>query len=115
MPLAALVLPIVPGAALRFVQSTVVSSHFAGGSGLSGRPVADFRFTEFLEVQLRVVERSSVRRVMSSSCSHPSPVKRANSTIRAADSRSTLEWLMEPGKGSAKAGESLEYLRSILR
>jgi hypothetical protein len=29
----------------------------------------------FSEVQLRVAERSSVKRVMSSSCSQPSPVK----------------------------------------
>src|SRR5215217_286319 len=35
----------------------------------------DFRFTEFYEVQLRDAERASVRRVMSSSCSQPSPTK----------------------------------------
>src|SRR5215212_6856444 len=35
----------------------------------------NFRFTEFKEVQLRVEERRSVRRVMSSSCSQPSPTK----------------------------------------
>ena|SRR5829696_6842999 len=35
----------------------------------------DFRFTEFSEVQLRDAERFSVRSVMSSSCSQPSPTK----------------------------------------
>ena len=34
-----------------------------------------FAVTEFSEVQLREAERFSVRRVMSSSCSQPSPVK----------------------------------------
>jgi hypothetical protein len=42
------------------------------------------RMRIFSEVQLRAAEHSSVRRVMSSSCSHPSPVKRFNSSIRAA-------------------------------
>ena len=36
---------------------------------------ANFRYTEFSEVQLGDAERLSVRRVMSSSCSHPSPTK----------------------------------------
>ena len=36
---------------------------------------ANFAVTEFSEVQLREAERFSVRRVMSSSCSQPSPVK----------------------------------------
>ncbi len=35
----------------------------------------NFAFTEFSEVQLRDGERRSVRRVMSPSCSQPSPVK----------------------------------------
>jgi transposase-like protein len=37
--------------------------------------VRNFAFPEFSEVQLRFGERSSVRRVMSSSCSQPSPTK----------------------------------------
>jgi hypothetical protein len=37
---------------------------------------------DFSEVQLRDVERPSVRRVMSSSCSHLSPVKLTNSSIK---------------------------------
>jgi hypothetical protein len=36
---------------------------------------ANFGQTEFYEVQLQVAERFSVRRVMSSSCSQPSPTK----------------------------------------
>src|SRR5829696_1074300 len=36
---------------------------------------ANFAQTEFSEVQLEDAERLSVRRVMSSSCSHPSPTK----------------------------------------
>jgi hypothetical protein len=36
---------------------------------------ANFRFTEFSEVQLRDAERLSVGSVMSSSCSQPSPTK----------------------------------------
>jgi hypothetical protein len=35
----------------------------------------NFAQTEFSEVQLSDAERFSVRRVMSSSCSHPSPTK----------------------------------------
>jgi hypothetical protein len=35
----------------------------------------NFRFTEFSEVQLSNGERCSERRVMSSSCSQPSPTK----------------------------------------
>jgi hypothetical protein len=35
----------------------------------------NFAQTEFSEVQLRDAERRSVRRVMSSSCSQPSPTK----------------------------------------
>jgi hypothetical protein len=35
----------------------------------------DFALTEFSEVQLRNAERRRVRRVMSSSCSQPSPTK----------------------------------------
>ena len=52
-------------------------------SGLAGELVALkadarhwlFAGTEFSEVQLRDGERRSVRRVMSSSCSQPSPTK----------------------------------------
>jgi hypothetical protein len=36
---------------------------------------AKFAFWAFSEVQVRIGERSSVRRVMSSSCSQPSPTK----------------------------------------
>jgi hypothetical protein len=36
---------------------------------------ANFAETEFSEVQLRDAERFSVRRVISSSCSQPSPTK----------------------------------------
>ena len=36
---------------------------------------ANFAFTAFYEVQLREAECLSVRRVMSSSCSQPSPTK----------------------------------------
>jgi hypothetical protein len=35
----------------------------------------NFVLTEFSEVQLRDGERFNIRRVMSSSCSHPSPTK----------------------------------------
>src|SRR5215217_9469357 len=45
---------------------------------------ANVAFTEFYEVQLRNAEHSSVRRVMSSSCSHPSPVKRSSSSNKVA-------------------------------
>ena len=37
--------------------------------------LANFAQTEFYEVQLEDTERLSVRRVMSSSCSQPSPTK----------------------------------------
>jgi hypothetical protein len=38
-------------------------------------PKANFRFTEFSKVQLRGAEHRSVTKVMSSSCSQPSPTK----------------------------------------
>jgi hypothetical protein len=38
-------------------------------------PKVNFCFTGFSEVQLRNAERFNIRRVMSSSCSHPSPTK----------------------------------------
>jgi hypothetical protein len=46
-----------------------------GGSGVLDRGCANFAMTEFYEVQLREAECLSVRRVMSSSCSQPSPTK----------------------------------------
>jgi hypothetical protein len=51
---------------------------------------ANLAFTEFSEVQLGDTERLSVRRVMSSSCSQPSPVKEDSSPIR--KSTSILSW-----------------------
>jgi|SRR5215208_1810385 hypothetical protein len=41
----------------------------------NGSRKLDFRFMAFSEVQLTDTERRSVRRVMSSSCSQPSPTK----------------------------------------
>src|SRR5215217_8633318 len=46
-----------------------------GSSPFGHSPKLNFRFTEFSEVQLQVAERFSVRRVMSSSRSQPSPTK----------------------------------------
>src|SRR5918997_2413972 len=43
---------------------------------------ANFSCTKFSEVQLRDEERRSVRRVISSSCSQPSPTKEESSSMR---------------------------------
>src|SRR5215210_8500556 len=53
------------------------------GAGQCGFHIAvNFAFTEFSEVQLRDAERRSVRRVISSSCSQPSPTKEYSSSKR---------------------------------
>jgi hypothetical protein len=54
---------------------TVYSWRSLFTQGRGKRISANFAITEFYEVQLRDSERFSVRKVMSSSCSQPSPTK----------------------------------------
>jgi hypothetical protein len=62
-----------------FIYQGPFKEGFSAGSPVINEVVLE---GEFCEVQLRAAELRSVRRVMSSSCSHLSPVKRTNSSIK---------------------------------